>query len=398
MTFSNGDSFDAIILNLDTVGDYTFYVTYTRGTDYYASAVSNEVVIHVIAKKETINESDFSYSVEKGSVVVSLPSDATGNVSVVVGDETFTSEVNDGQAVVDVSVLGSGNYSMNISYTGDEKYDGISIDVGSVEVKVPIKINESDFSYSVEGSNVVVSLPSDATGNVTVTVNNKTFTAKVENGKAVVDLSSLGDGSYSMAISYSGDDKYDGISANATGMDVKNLAKLTGNNIKVFYDSGSYFKVLVYGVDGKVAGAGEKVSITLNGKKYNLKTDAKGYVKVKIALKSGSYKAVALYKGFKLTKKVTVKTVIKAKKTTKVKKSAKSLKLKIKLKGKKVLKKKSLKIRFKGKTYKLKTNKKGIAYFKVKKSVIKKLKKGKKYSFKISYKKDVLKRYLKVKK
>ncbi len=398
LTFSNGDSFDAIILNLDTVGDYTFYVTYTRGTDYYASAVSNEVVIHVIAKKETINESDFSYSVEKGSVVVSLPSDATGNVSVVVGDETFTSEVNDGQAVVDVSVLGSGNYSMNISYTGDEKYDGISIDVGSVEVKVPVKINESDFSYSVEGSNVVVSLPSDATGNVTVTVNNKTFTAKVENGKAVVDLSSLGDGSYSMAISYSGDDKYDGISANATGMDVKNLAKLTGNNIKVFYDSGSYFKVLVYGVDGKVAGAGEKVSITLNGKKYNLKTDAKGYVKVKIALKSGSYKAVALYKGFKLTKKVTVKTVIKAKKTTKVKKSAKSLKLKIKLKGKKVLKKKSLKIRFKGKTYKLKTNKKGIAYFKVKKSVIKKLKKGKKYSFKISYKKDVLKRYLKVKK
>jgi hypothetical protein len=43
-------------------------------------------------------------------------------------------------------------------------------------------------------------------------------------------------------------------------------------------------------------------------------------------------------------------------------------------------------LKFKGKTYKAKTNKKGIATFKVPKKVIKKLKKGKKYKAVFTYK------------
>ncbi|WP_296858490.1 hypothetical protein, partial [uncultured Methanobrevibacter sp.] len=41
--------------------------------------------------------------------------------------------------------------------------------------------------------------------------------------------------------------------------------------------------------------------------------------------------------------------------------------------------------KFKGKTYKAKTNKKGIATIKIKKSVIQKLKVGKKYKITITY-------------
>ena len=64
----------------------------------------------------------------------------------------------------------------------------------------------------------------------------------------------------------------------------------------------------------------------------------------------------------------------------------------------KVLKKKTLKIKFKGKTYKVKTNKKGVAYWKVKKSMLKKLKVGKKYKYIVTYGKDVLTKKLTVKK
>ena len=84
---------------------------------------------------------------------------------------------------------------------------------------------------------------------------------------------------------------------------------------------------------------------------------------------------------------MTVKSVVKpVKKTVKVKKTAKKLKIKVKLKGKKVIKSKRVYLKFKGKTYKAKTNKKGIATFKVPKKVIKKLKKGKKYKVTYTYK------------
>ncbi|MBR3156675.1 MAG: hypothetical protein IKF13_07655 [Methanobrevibacter sp.] len=72
------------------------------------------------------------------------------------------------------------------------------------------------------------------------------------------------------------------------------------------------------------------------------------------------------------------------------------LKATLKINGKKV-KGKKITFKFKGKTYKVKTNKKGIAKGTVKKNVIKKLKKGKKYTVKVTYLKDTIKTTVKVK-
>lgn len=92
---------------------------------------------------------------------------------------------------------------------------------------------------------------------------------------------------------------------------------------------------------------------------------------------------------------VKINSVIAAKKTIKVKKSAKSFKVKITLKGKNI-KQQTVKVKFNGKTYTLKTDANGIATLKVAKKVIKKLKKGKTYSYTISYNKDQLKGDVKV--
>ena len=64
----------------------------------------------------------------------------------------------------------------------------------------------------------------------------------------------------------------------------------------------------------------------------------------------------------------------------------------------KYLKGKKLKLKIKGKTLKAKTNKKGKATFKVKKNVLKKLKVGKKYKYKVTYLKDTVTKKLTVKK
>ena len=64
----------------------------------------------------------------------------------------------------------------------------------------------------------------------------------------------------------------------------------------------------------------------------------------------------------------------------------------------KYLKSKTIKIKFNKKTYKVKTNKKGVATWKVKSSMLKKLKVGKKYSYKVTYGKDVVTKKLTIKK
>ena len=81
-----------------------------------------------------------------------------------------------------------------------------------------------------------------------------------------------------------------------------------------------------------------------------------------------------------------------------VKKTAKKFTLKAKLKiNGKLVKGKLITFKFNGKTYKVKTNSKGIAQKTLNKNVIKKLKKGKKYTVKVTYLKDTIKTTVKVK-
>jgi len=92
-----------------------------------------------------------------------------------------------------------------------------------------------------------------------------------------------------------------------------------------------------------------------------------------------------------------VKQNLKLKKV-KVKRSAKKLVLKATLKnGKKAVKGKKVTFKFKGKKYTAKTSKKGVAKVTIKKKVLKKLKKGKKVKYQVTYLKNTVKRTAKVK-
>ena len=55
---------------------------------------------------------------------------------------------------------------------------------------------------------MIISLPSDATGNVIVTVDGKNYTGIIHEGKVVVSISDLSNGVYSFVVYYDGDDKY----------------------------------------------------------------------------------------------------------------------------------------------------------------------------------------------
>ena len=175
-------------------------------------------------------------------------------------------------------------------------------------------------------------------------------------------------------------------------------------DISMYYSDRSVFKVRIRDDDGNFAGKNQVVTVKLNKKTYTkktytLKTDASGYVSLKIpdTVKPGKYTVTAAYKGETLKKTVNVKQNLKTSKYT-VKKSAKKLTIKATLKnGKTPLKNKKLVLKIKGKNIAAKTSQKGVAKFTVNKNIIKKLKAKTRYTLKITYLKNTVKTTLKVK-
>ena len=177
---------------------------------------------------------------------------------------------------------------------------------------------------------------------------------------------------------------------------LKDDTQIIGNkNITVDYSGGSYFSIKVESADGHAIVGGD-VNFTLNGKTYPVKTDSNGIAKIKINELPKKYAITTTYNGKSVKNTINVKHVLTANKVT-VKKTANSFALQAKLKiNGKLVKGKTITFKFNGKTYHAKTNAKGIAKVTVKKNVIKKLKKGKTYTVKVTYSKDTIKTTLKV--
>lgn len=171
---------------------------------------------------------------------------------------------------------------------------------------------------------------------------------------------------------------------------------LKANNITMFYSDGTKYSLRVYEKFGFLEG--ETVKIKIGKNTYNRRVGKNGWVKLSLSLLPGKYTATASYKGKTIKTKIVVKQILTLN-TVNVKKSAKKLILTAglkKVKGK-YLKGKKITFRFNGKKYTGKTNSKGIAKVTISKSVLKKLKIGKKLTYSAVYLKTTVKRTVKVK-
>ena len=163
------------------------------------------------------------------------------------------------------------------------------------------------------------------------------------------------------------------------GIKIVPKTKIASGDLTKFYKQSKHFKVRVYGADGKPA-CGKYVKFTVGKSTYTVKTDSKGYAVLKFNKKPGKYTVYTKYDGVKVKNRIVVKTLLVTKNVSKkVKKTGKFTVKTLNSNGKAV-KNKVVKIKFKGKTYKIKSDKKGIATFKIPKN----LKVGK-YTIKTTY-------------
>ena len=194
------------------------------------------------------------------------------------------------------------------------------------------------------------------------------------NGVAKFALN-LGNGNYKLYL-------VNPVTEDVVSDDLKVFDVLTGGkNLNVYFNSGKYYTVRAFDNNGNPVSAGKKVTFLIEynkinsktykvstvTKKYTVKTDNKGFAKLKVNFQPGTYAVLAKYGNYGVINSITVKpTLIHLTKVHSIGK--KTFKFKIKLlnnKGK-ILKNKKITVKFNKKTYKAKTNKKGIALFKIK--------------------------------
>jgi uncharacterized protein YdeI (BOF family) len=307
-----------------------------------------------------------------------------GKVTVSVNGKDYQLIISNGEASVSISDLAAGNYIVLANFTGDDQLNPASNATSFNVLKVNVPVGDETVTVPSGDSTVYsISLPGDATGTLTVTVDGTDYTSQLVNGKATVNIPELTTGSHNITVTYSGDAKYSPITKSSVVTKAP-LIELTGSNLNMLYTSGKYFKVRLTS-DG-VPLEGQTVKITINGKTYSKTTNKDGYASLKISLPPKTYSVKASYANTTITKKVVVKSIIKAKNVN-AKKFAKTVKVKVTLKkvNGKYLKNKKVTLKFNKKTLKAKTNKKGVVTFTIKKNVYSKLKTNKKYTYQVYF-------------
>lgn len=272
--------------------------------------------------------------------------------------------------------------------------------VKSISIEAIANDSITGIMQNQDDDKIMVNLAIGAAGTVIVNIDGINYFAEVKNGTAIVEPAGLVNGQYVAIILYSGDDKYSNQWTIAP-ITIKHspVYKITGNkDITVPYTGNAVYKVLITR-DDKAVGAGESVTVNFNGKNTVVKTDSNGYATLNLDTdaKINTYVIKTNYKSVSIVNKVKITQIIKAS-DKKVKKSAKVTKIKITLNNGKALGGKKLTVKFNGKKYNMKTNSKGIALWKVKKSMVKKLKVGKKVKYTVTYGKDSLTKQITIKK
>ena len=246
------------------------------------------------------------------------------------------------------------NSSDNTLQASEDVKLNTSINVVSTSpyyIKSDFKVNLKDNS----GKNIV-------NQSILIKIGSKSYNKTTDsNGLVNITLSQVG--TFKLNITYSGDNNYNS-SSYISNLTV--LKSITSSDLKIYYKSSTKYTASFLTSQGKKLN-NTKVKITINGKKYIIKTNSKGIASLKISLKPGTY-SVSAYNpstGETVINTIKVLSTISASDISKVYTDSKKFKAKFLKNNGKVLSNKYIKFKINKRTYSVKTNKNGEASLKL---------------------------------
>ena len=252
---------------------------------------------------------------ENATINVALPIDATGNVTTKFNGKTYSSKVENGKAIITIPDLEYGNYTLPITYSGDDLYNPTVTTVNITVNKNTVNINAGNLTKYYKDPQKFTVTVTDAKGQpatnktVEITINGVTYTRTTdEKGTASLNIN-LNSGEYPVIVAV------DDVKVNST---VFVKATIDASDVvKVFRNDTQYYARFV-DVNGTPT-PNTVVSFNVNGVIYNRTTDENGTAKLNINLPSGEYilTATNTVTGEKISNVIKVLSVIESSDLTK---------------------------------------------------------------------------------
>ena len=268
--------------------------------DYKYTEGENSTTLTVAKMPSAVNVTANNIKFGEDAVInIAVPNVALGVATVVVNGKSYNVAIVDEKGVLNIYNLAAGDYNVDVTYLGDNKYLSSTNAANFTVSKVSDYNMTVDIADIVKGENatITVTIPEDGTGSVIVTINGTNYKGTVIKGIAKVIIPDLDEGTYKVVTFYTGDNKYDSMIVNGTITVNKNtITTLTMNNlVKYFGSSQRLVAKLADALGNPIANA--TVYFTINGKVHARITDENGTASIAIRLLPGEYKASALFNG-----------------------------------------------------------------------------------------------------
>jgi hypothetical protein len=320
---------------------------------------------------------------ENTTISISINNQATGNVSFTLDNVDYSFKASEGNFVKIISDLKAGDYSVNVTYSGDSIF-GRANKVVSFNVALKTSLRDPELEVSVpnitqgENATIIIKIDNGTTGNVSFALDGVDYSFDVSNGTIICQVPNLKAGTYTIDVTYSGDSRFNKTVKRVTFTVKSDVVPLPNPDLAVSIPDITQGEnaVITIKINNETTG---KVSFTLNGVDYSFETGNGTIIKVISNLPAGTYTVNVTYSGdltFNRTSKVVTFTVkakpspliqdliLKGSDISVLYTSNSYYKVKL-TQNNAPLAGKTIAINFNGANYNIITDKKGIASFKI---------------------------------
>lgn len=292
------DGVAKISVYFDEVGDYVISANYKNNGLYNGSFVQKTVSVTKTDVNLTAYVGDIVYG-ENPIVSINVTSVAgvnvTGDVVLTISGKKYIVNVVNALAVFEIpEMLDAGEYHIDVSYLGSEKYnaaDGTAdFTVAKKEITMNVTIDKDYRDITVN-----VNLSEKLDGNLTVLVNNTPYTLSYTNGTGSLILKNLTYGNYTINAVFTKDNYQTvNVSENVEINSIKTV--LEAENVVMYYKDGTRFAVVLRDIYGNPL-ANMNVTISINGRNYVKQSDENGTASLGLNLESKNYTVVTTFGG-----------------------------------------------------------------------------------------------------
>ena len=292
------DGVAKINVYFDEVGDYVISANYKNNGLYNGSFVQKTVSVTKTDVNLTADIGDIVYG-ENPIVNINLTSVAgvnvTGDVVLTISGKKYIVNVVNALAVFEIpEMLDAGEYHIDVSYLGSEKYnaaDGAAdFTVAKKEITMNVTIDKDYRDITVN-----VNLSEKLDGNLTVLVNNTPYTLSYTNGTGSLIFKNLTYGNYTINAVFTKDNYQTvNVSENVEINSIKTV--LEAENVVMYYKDGTRFAVVLKDINGNPL-ANMDVIISINGRNYVKQSDENGTASLGLNLESKNYTVVTTFGG-----------------------------------------------------------------------------------------------------